>query len=159
MLCYLYNLYSYCFALSTERTWFDCISLLVMPCITIMWQIKKPWTLNLEQRQRERDINTRANSYSSANAFYLYKTTRTTKKLVKGTSFWFLNEIHFLRISKTLLKKRQVGLQSFTTFVKWQTLLSLKRKRGGKDHILLWLQRRGSTDRDETDRQKRPRLG
>ncbi len=48
VLCYLYNLYSYCFALSTERTWFDCISLLVMPCITIMWQIKKPWTLNLE---------------------------------------------------------------------------------------------------------------
>ncbi len=43
VLCYLYNLYSYCFALSTERTWFDCISLLVMPCITIMWQIKKPW--------------------------------------------------------------------------------------------------------------------
>ncbi len=48
VLCYLYNLYSYCFALSTERTWFDCISLLVMPCITIMWQIKKPWTLNLD---------------------------------------------------------------------------------------------------------------
>ncbi len=47
VLCYLYNLYSYCFALSTERTWFDCISLLVMPCITIMWQIKKPWTLIL----------------------------------------------------------------------------------------------------------------
>ncbi len=48
VLCYLYNLYSYCFALSTERTWFDCISLLVMPCITIMWQIKKPWNLDLE---------------------------------------------------------------------------------------------------------------
>ncbi len=49
VLCYLYNLYSYCFALSTERTWFDCISLLVMPCITIMWQIKnlEPWTLKL----------------------------------------------------------------------------------------------------------------
>ncbi len=47
VLCYLYNLYSYCFALSTERTWFDCISLLVMPCITIMWQIKKPWTLKV----------------------------------------------------------------------------------------------------------------
>ncbi len=31
-----------------DLTWFDCISLLVMPCITIMWQIKKPWTLNLE---------------------------------------------------------------------------------------------------------------
>ncbi len=44
-LCYvtLYNLYSY-FALSTERTWFDYISLLIIPCITIMWQIKKPWT-------------------------------------------------------------------------------------------------------------------
>ncbi len=50
-LCYvtLYNLYSYYFALSTERTWFDYISLLIIPCITIMWQIKKPWTLNLEQ--------------------------------------------------------------------------------------------------------------
>ncbi len=49
-LCYvtLYNLYSYYFALSTERTWFDYISLLIIPCITIMWQIKKPWTLNLE---------------------------------------------------------------------------------------------------------------
>ncbi len=48
-LCYvtLYNLYSYYFALSTERTWFDYISLLIIPCITIMWQIKKPWTLNL----------------------------------------------------------------------------------------------------------------
>ncbi len=44
-LCYvtLYNLYSYCFALSTERTWFDYISLLIIPCITIMWQIKQPW--------------------------------------------------------------------------------------------------------------------
>ncbi len=41
----LYNLYSYYFALSTERTWFDYISLLIIPCITIMWQIKKPWTL------------------------------------------------------------------------------------------------------------------
>ncbi len=50
-LCYvtLYNLYSYYFALSTERTWFDYISLLIIPCITIMWQIKKPWTLNLER--------------------------------------------------------------------------------------------------------------
>ncbi len=49
-LCYvtLYNLYSYYFALSTERSWFDYISLLIIPCITIMWQIKKPWTLNLE---------------------------------------------------------------------------------------------------------------
>ncbi len=43
-LCYvtLYNLYSYYFALSTEQTWFDYISLLIIPCITIMWQIKKP---------------------------------------------------------------------------------------------------------------------
>ncbi len=50
-LCYvtLYNLYSYYFALSTERTWFDYISLLIIPCITIMWQIKKPWTLNLDK--------------------------------------------------------------------------------------------------------------
>ncbi len=47
VLCYLYNLYSYCFALSTERTWFDCISLLVMPCITIMWQNKETLTLTL----------------------------------------------------------------------------------------------------------------
>ncbi len=50
-LCYvtLYNLYSYYFALSTERTWFDYISLLIIPCITIMWQIKKP--LNLEKKK------------------------------------------------------------------------------------------------------------
>ncbi len=35
-LCYvtLDNLYSYYFALSTERTWFDYISLLIIPCIT-----------------------------------------------------------------------------------------------------------------------------
>ncbi len=35
-LCYvtLYNLYSYYFALSTEWTWFDYISLLIIPCIT-----------------------------------------------------------------------------------------------------------------------------
>ncbi len=48
-LCYvtLYNLYSYYFALSTERTWFDYISLLIIPCITIMWQIKKPWPWRL----------------------------------------------------------------------------------------------------------------
>ncbi len=48
-LCYvtLYNLYSYYFALSTERTWFDYISLLIIPCITIMWQIKKPWRVPL----------------------------------------------------------------------------------------------------------------
>ncbi len=53
-LCYvtLYNLYSYYFALSTERTWFDYISLLIIPCITIMWQIKKPWTLDLEVFKR-----------------------------------------------------------------------------------------------------------
>ncbi len=55
VLCYLYNLYSYCFALSTERTWFDCISLLVMPCITIMWQIKKPWTLTLKLNARKKE--------------------------------------------------------------------------------------------------------
>ncbi len=36
------------FCTVTERTWFDCISLLVMPCITIMWQIKKPWNLDLD---------------------------------------------------------------------------------------------------------------
>ncbi len=50
-LCYvtLYNLYSYYFALSTERTWFDYISLLIIPCITIMWQIKKPWPWPLTQ--------------------------------------------------------------------------------------------------------------
>ncbi len=62
VLCYLYNLYSYYFALSTERTWFDYISLLIIPCITIMWQIKKPWTLNLTKvevtigRKKERKL-------------------------------------------------------------------------------------------------------
>ncbi len=55
-LCYvtLYNLYSYYFALSTERTWFDYISLLIIPCITIMWQIKKPWTLLCSVSERIR---------------------------------------------------------------------------------------------------------
>ncbi len=59
-LCYvtLYNLYSYYFALSTERTSFDYISLLIIPCITIMWQIKKPWDpweikLNIQLYQTE----------------------------------------------------------------------------------------------------------
>ncbi len=47
-LCYvtLYNLYSYYFALSTERTWFDYISLLIIPCITYYATNKE--TLNLE---------------------------------------------------------------------------------------------------------------
>ncbi len=46
-LCYvtLYNLYSYYFALSTERTWFDYISLLIIPCITYYGTNKE--TLNL----------------------------------------------------------------------------------------------------------------
>ncbi len=59
-LCYvtLYNLYSYYFALSTERTWFDYISLLIIPCITIMWQIKKPWTLNLDNAASGQDHGT-----------------------------------------------------------------------------------------------------
>ncbi len=41
----LYNLFFYSFALSTERTWFDYISLLVIPCI-IYYVTKK--TLNLD---------------------------------------------------------------------------------------------------------------
>ncbi len=47
-LCYvtLYNLYSYYFALSTERTWFDYISLLIIPCIT--YYVTNKETLNLE---------------------------------------------------------------------------------------------------------------
>ncbi len=62
-LCYvtLYNLYSYYFALSTERTWFDYISLLIIPCITIMWQINKPCTLYLVEigSIREKNIHTK----------------------------------------------------------------------------------------------------
>ncbi len=42
----LYNLYSYYFALSTERTWFDYISLLIIPCIT--YYVTNKETLNLE---------------------------------------------------------------------------------------------------------------
>ncbi len=54
VLCYLYNLYSYCFALSTERTWFDCISLLVMPLYNYYVTNKEtlnlePWTLFLDE--------------------------------------------------------------------------------------------------------------
>ncbi len=47
-LCYvtLYNLYSYYFALSTERTWFDYISLLIIPCIN--YYVTNKETLNLE---------------------------------------------------------------------------------------------------------------
>ncbi len=46
VLCYLYNLYSYYFALSTERTWFDYISLLIIPCITYVTN-KETLTLTL----------------------------------------------------------------------------------------------------------------
>ncbi len=42
----LYNFYFYSFALSTERTWLIYISLLILPCIFIMWRNKQ--TLNLE---------------------------------------------------------------------------------------------------------------
>ncbi len=48
-LCYvtLYNLYSYYFALPTERTWFDYISLLIIPCITYYVTNKETLTLTL----------------------------------------------------------------------------------------------------------------
>ncbi len=42
----LYNLYFYYFALSTERTWFDYISLLIIPCI--IYYVTNKETLNLE---------------------------------------------------------------------------------------------------------------
>ncbi len=46
----LYNLYSYYFALSTERTWFDYISLLIIPCITYYVTNKETLTLTLETK-------------------------------------------------------------------------------------------------------------
>ncbi len=45
----LYNLYSYYFALSTERTWFDYISLLIIPCITYYVTNKETLNLDLER--------------------------------------------------------------------------------------------------------------
>ncbi len=42
----LYNFNFYYFALSTERTWFDYISLLIIPCIT--YYVTNKETLNLE---------------------------------------------------------------------------------------------------------------
>ncbi len=42
----LYNFYFYYFALSTERTWFDYISLLIIPCI--IYYVTNKETLNLE---------------------------------------------------------------------------------------------------------------
>ncbi len=42
----LYNFYSYYFALSTERTWFDYISLLIIPCI--IYYVTNKETLNLD---------------------------------------------------------------------------------------------------------------
>ncbi len=50
VLCYfIYNLYSYYFALSTERTWFDYISLLIIPCITYYVTNKETLNLDLER--------------------------------------------------------------------------------------------------------------
>ncbi len=45
----LYNLYSYYFALSTERTWLDYISLLIIPCITYYVTNKETLNLDLER--------------------------------------------------------------------------------------------------------------
>ncbi len=46
----LYNFYLYSFALSTERTWFDYISLLIIPCIIYYVTDKETLTLNLLKR-------------------------------------------------------------------------------------------------------------
>ncbi len=43
----LYNFYFYYFALSTERTWFDYISLLIIPCIIYYVTNKETLTLTL----------------------------------------------------------------------------------------------------------------
>ncbi len=43
----LYNFYLYYFALSTERTWFDYISLLIIPCIIYYVTNKETLTLGL----------------------------------------------------------------------------------------------------------------
>ncbi len=43
----LYNFYFYYFALSTERTWFDYISLLIIPCIIYYVTNKETLTLGL----------------------------------------------------------------------------------------------------------------
>ncbi len=43
--CTSYNLYSYYFALSTERTWFDYISLLIIP--RVIYYVTNKETLNL----------------------------------------------------------------------------------------------------------------
>ncbi len=49
VLCYLYIiLIFYSSALSTERTWFDNISLLVIPCIIYYVTNKETLTLNLD---------------------------------------------------------------------------------------------------------------
>ncbi len=87
-LCYvtLYNLYSYYFALSTERTWFDYISLLIIPCITIMWQIKKPWTLNLEY-----NLMGLASGLIRVQLFWLYKTPRFAALYWKLVLSYYLN--------------------------------------------------------------------
>ncbi len=41
----LFNFYFYYFALSTERTWFDYISLLIIPCIIYYVTNKETWNL------------------------------------------------------------------------------------------------------------------
>ncbi len=62
-LCYvtLYNLYPYYFALSTERTWFDYISLLIIPCIT--YYVTNKETLNLEHTHS----NTHTHTHTQTN--------------------------------------------------------------------------------------------
>ncbi len=49
MLLLLYYFYFYYFALSTEWTWFDYISLLIIPCI--IYYVTNKETLNLERRR------------------------------------------------------------------------------------------------------------
>ncbi len=53
----LYNFYFYYFALSTERTWFDYISLLIIPCIIYYVTNKETLTLTLTARCRLGNLN------------------------------------------------------------------------------------------------------
>ncbi len=55
----LYNFYFNYFALSTERTWFVYISLLIIPCIIYYVTNKKPWTLKKKKKKNTFSARTR----------------------------------------------------------------------------------------------------
>ncbi len=99
VLCYFYIiLIFYSSVLSTERTWFDYISLLVIPCIIYYVTNKetlKPWTLNLDPV-----LYTTRTEFSNLREWQLHSTTKRmwvnlqkcTQCEWNRTEFFFVND-------------------------------------------------------------------